>query len=113
MVVTAIQAILISFVVGIVVGCFIGWKFTFNMRLAKVQEQQVTINKLKDHNDKLRSKIRDYHYQKTKEKAGNAVDAVGKAASATTGAVGNAAASLKERLFKKAKTKGAITDGKE
>lgn len=80
MVVTAIQAILIAFAVGIIVGGIIGWKFTFNMRLAKIQEQQIIITKLRSENSKLKSEIRAYKFSQTREKVGNAANAAAKGA---------------------------------
>jgi len=94
MIITAIQAILIAFAIGVIVGGFIGWKLTFNMRLVRLQEQQVAINKLKHENAEYRSKIRSYNIQKTKDKASNAAVAVGNAALITGSAVGNAAVAV-------------------
>ena len=105
MVITAIQAILIAFAVGILVGAIIGWKLTFNMRLARIQEQQVTINKLKFDRDKARSELRTLKMEKAKEKVSNVVDGAGRGvvglATGATGAVSSAAASLKSRLWGK------------
>jgi len=94
MIITAIQAILIAFAIGVIVGGFIGWKLTFNMRLVRLQEQQVTINKLRHENAEYRTKIRNYNIQRTKDKASNAAAAVGSAALATGSAVGSAAAAV-------------------
>jgi predicted negative regulator of RcsB-dependent stress response len=101
MVITAIQAILIAFGIGLIVGALIGWKFTFNMRLAQIQEQQVTINKLRDKLSEAQAEIRSHKIQKTKDNIGNAAIVVGQAAVATGGAVSNVASSLKDRLFGK------------
>ena len=116
MIITAIQAILIAFVVGLIVGGFIGWKMTFNMRLVKIQEQQVTINKLRDQNGELKSKIRNYNTQRTKDKMSQAASAVsgavgstaiatGQAVASAGGAVGNVASSIKGKIWPKKKKK--------
>lgn len=116
MIITAIQAILIAFVVGLIVGGFIGWKMTFNMRLVKIQEQQVIINKLRDQNGELKSKIRNYNAQRTKDKVSQAASAVsgavgstaiatGQAVASAGGAVGNVASSIKGKIWPKKKKK--------
>lgn len=113
MVITAIQAILIAFAVGLIVGAVVGWKFTFNMRLARIQEQQVTINKLKEKLAAANAELRTIKYQKTKENVSNAAVAVGQTAVAAGGAVGNAAVSLKDRIFGGKKDKKDKKDKKK
>lgn len=109
MVITAIQAILIAFAVGVIVGGVIGWKLTFNMRLAKIQEQQVIINKLKNDNYRMRSEIRNHKIEKTKEKVETAASVAAKgaigAAKGAGVAVSGVADSLKDLLWKKKKEK--------
>ena len=107
MVITAIQAILIAFAVGIIVGGVVGWKLTFNMRLAKIQEQQVVVHKLKDKVAQLKGELRTLKLLKTKEKVNSAMSGVGKSAVDVTvaagGAVSSAASSIKSKLFGKKK----------
>lgn len=103
MVITAIQAILIAFAVGLIVGGVIGWKLTFNMRMAKIQELQVINNKLRDQNNKLRAKVRSHNLSKTKENVGKKVVAAGDAAVAAGGAAATVVSGLRERLLGKNK----------
>ncbi len=117
MVITAIQAILIAFAVGVLVGAIIGWKLTFNMRLARIQEQQVMLNKLKFERDKARSELRTLKMEKAKEKVSSVVDGAGRGvvglATGATGAVSSAASSLKSRLWGKKDDNNSDKERKE
>ena len=113
MVITAIQAILISFVMGIVVGGVVGWKFTFNMRLAKIQEQQILINKLKDELSKARHELMLVKIDKTKEKVGVAVDGVSKSAIAAGEVVSSVASGIRSKIFRKKKEEIDLTKKKD
>lgn len=112
--VTVIQSILIAFAVGVIVGCVIGWKMTFNMRLAKIQEQQVLINRLKADRKKMKSELMEIRVERAKEKVGSAVDVVsdvGKSAASVASTAGkgigkgvtSVAQGLKTKIFGKKK----------
>ena len=67
MIVSTIQVIVIAFAVGFILGTITGWRLTFNSRLAKIQEQQIKIEKLKEDYSKLTSRLRSYKMGETKE----------------------------------------------
>lgn len=101
MIVSTIQAILIAAVTGLIVGGVIGWKLTFNLRLAKIQEQQVTINRLREENSKLKAEVRGFKSAQRREKVGNAASAAGE----TVTTVAN---NIKSKFFGQRKSKPKV-----